>query len=150
MNRLDPNKLYVRFYPGVTPKKPINFRHYTLTHSDEMGDLFLSVALAYAYNEITSMRDEVLAELLYQEDQYNLLVYIHVDSQPAKDLADSTFRYHIFQRELPLALEAIRYGDQVLFDLYPALNSAPIQIHFDSIYATLCKTEYWGTFADYR
>ncbi|MDF2564014.1 MAG: hypothetical protein K0Q53_409 [Massilibacillus sp.] len=80
MNRLDPNKLYVRFYPGVTPKKTITFRHYTLTHSDETGDLFLSIALEYAYSEITSMRDEVLAEWLYQENQYRLLVNIHVDS----------------------------------------------------------------------
>ncbi|MBP2630022.1 MAG: hypothetical protein H6Q70_650 [Firmicutes bacterium] len=150
MNRLDPNKLYVRLHPGVTPRKPIIFRHYTLTHSDDTGNLFLSVALEYDYSELTPMRDEVLAEWLYHENQYSFLVNLHVDSQPAKDLADSTFRYHIFKRELPLALEAIYYGDQVLFDLYPSLNSTPILIHFDSVYSTLCKTEYWGTFADYR
>lgn len=149
MNRLDPSKLFVTFYPSITAKKPLITRHYTLTHSDDTGNLFLIIALDYAYSQITAMRDEVLAEWIYRQNQYTLVVNIHVDSQPVKDIADSTFRCQIFKRELPLALEAIVYGDQVLFDLYPALKSAPIQIQFDSKYAALCKTEYWGTAADY-
>ncbi len=95
MNRLDPNKLYVKFHPGVTPKKPSTFRHYTLTHSDDTGNLFLSIALDYAYNEITAMRNEVLAEWLYQQDQSNLLVNIHVDSQPTRHYRGYTNKPHI-------------------------------------------------------
>ena len=34
----------------------------------------------------------------------------------------------IFRRELPLALEAIRYGDSEFFMEYPQLENAPIWI----------------------
>ena len=62
MKKLNPEKLHVEFRQGVTPTEPIMPRRYTLTHSDVTAELFLTVGPEYAYDKITQMRDEVLAE----------------------------------------------------------------------------------------
>lgn len=149
MSRFDSEKLYVTFYPKTTPSAPLNNRHYTLTHSDETGTLFLAIGLNYAYEKITSMRDEVLAKWCCHEDRCFLLVNVHVDSEPVKNLTDSMRRNSIFCKELPLALTAFHYGDQMLFKCYPYLKHAPIFIHFESKFSCLCRNEFWGTFANY-
>jgi hypothetical protein len=56
----------------------------------------------------------------------------------------------IFQRELPLVLEALRFGDGRLFAAHPELDQVPIQIHFHARQARYERTETWGTPADYR
>jgi hypothetical protein len=86
---------------------------------------------------------------LKKKEDIFFYVYVHVDSQPVKDITDSIRRYTIFKKELPLALEAIHFGDQVLFFLYPWLNFSTICIHFKSVYPPLCKIEYWKTLANY-
>ena len=55
MERLNPEKLYVEFRSGVTPTEPIIGRKYTLTHSDATAELFLTIGIEYAYDQITSM-----------------------------------------------------------------------------------------------
>jgi hypothetical protein len=149
MNRLNPDKLSVTFLPGTTPMRPFIPRLYTLTHSDETANLYLSIGMKYSYSQITSDRDEVLAKWSEEKGRYFFYVYVHVDSQPVKDITDSIRRYTIFKKELPLALEAIHFGDQVLFFLYPWLNFSTICIHFKSVYPPLCKIEYWKTLANY-
>jgi hypothetical protein len=42
MEKLDPEKLYVEFRPGVTPTEPIIPRRYTLTHSDVTAEVLFS------------------------------------------------------------------------------------------------------------
>ena len=50
MERLDPEKLYVVFRPGVTMTEPVLGRKYTLTHSDITAELFLTIGLQFAYD----------------------------------------------------------------------------------------------------
>lgn len=146
MERLDPNKLYVEFRNGVTKTEPIKGRRYTLTHSDITAELFLTIGLEYAYDKISSMRDEVLAEWQLINNKYSLYVYVYVDGQlGAAKPSLASMRNSIFVRELPLALEAIIYGDKVLFRTHPGLNNAPIYVYFASIYPYLNRIEYWGT-----
>lgn len=147
MGRLNPEKLYVEFRPGVTTTEPILGRKYTLTHSDITAELFLTIGLQFAYDKITSMRDEVLAG--WRNSKYGLFLYVYVyvgDYGPAVNGIRNT----IFRRELPLALEAIIYGDRKFFKANPALISAPIWIQFDSTDPTYNQFEYWGTAMDYR
>ena len=61
---------------AVTATEPIIGRKYTLTHSDITADLFLTIGLEYAYDEISEMRDEVLAE--WQTYEGNPLLYVYV------------------------------------------------------------------------
>lgn len=142
MPRLDPSKLTTRLW-DVTPTEPIIPRKYTLTHSDETAQLFLSIGREFAYDEITAMRDEVLAEWHLTMNGYMLCGFIQIDLVPTNKL-QSVSRFSIFKRELPLALQAMRYGDRQLFEQYPFLDYSDIYIHYSSMYPELSGCEYWG------
>ena len=94
------------------------------------------------------MRDEVLAEIFDEGENMVFRVYCHVSGGLV--FGTAKWRYNIFQSELPLVLEAIRYGDQKLFDVYPKLDQARIHIHFQSHNPEYNKTEDWGTPAQYK
>lgn len=148
MKRLNPDKLYVELRHGVTNTEPVIGRKYTLTHSDITGDLFLTVGRQFAYDKINAMRDEVLAEWRTYNGYPFLYVYVYVDGQFGPGI--SAIRNNIFRRELPLALEAIRYGDDSLFVENPNLDNAPIYIRFDSTNPNYNRFEYWGNLKDYK
>ena len=152
MGRLNPEKLHVMYLFGATPEELTLPRRYTLTHSDFTGELFLSVGNQYNTKQITGlytrlMRDEVLAELSDEGDSLVFRVYCHVSGGFV--LGTAKWRYNIFQSELPLALEAIRYGDKTLFERKPELDHIPVYIHFHSDKRLYNIIEEWGTLADY-
>lgn len=149
MSKLNPNKLSVEFRRGVNSTEPIIPRRYTLTHSDITAKLFLTIGLEYAFDKIDSnMRDEVLGEWVKNGVRYFYYVYLHVDGKlGAKQTA---IRDRIFRRELPLALEAIRYGDRNFFIAHPELNEVPIIVHFMSTNPQYNKVENWGNFSKYN
>jgi hypothetical protein len=148
MERLDPEKLFVQFRPGVTPTGPVIGRKYTLTHSDVTADLFLTIGLEYAFDKINQMRDEVLAEWILHDENPLLHVSVYVDGRFGPYV--SYIRNRIFRRELPLALEAIRYGDEELFTENPLLDQAPIWVSFNSEIPEYSSFENWGTPEDYK
>jgi len=153
MERLNPDKLHVTYLTGPTPESLTLPRRYTLTHSDRTGELFLSIGNQYNTKQISKlytklMRDEVLAELSDGGDNLIFRVYCHVSGGFVFGAAK--WRYNIFRHELPLVLEAIRYGDRALFEQNPKLDNTPVLIHFKSTYRRFDKVENWGTMADYR
>ena len=143
MERLNPEKLVTTF-SGVTPKNPIIPRKYTLTHSDLTAELFLTVGRQIAYETITPMRDEVVAKWRRFQNGYALYGLVQVDALEGKK-SISAARYKIFQQEMPLALEAIRFGDRKFFDTHPSLGNAPIWIVFASRYREYNEVQYWST-----
>jgi hypothetical protein len=153
MRRLIPKKLHVKYLPGTDSCVLAIPRLYTLTHSDITGDLFLTIGPHYDTEEISKlytrlMRDEVLAELKEEHDGLVLNVYCHVSGGFV--LGKAGWRYSIFRSELPLALEALRYGDKSLFDQNPELDQVPVFIHFRSSDRRYNKIEPWGIIADYK
>lgn len=147
MSRLNPEKLYVEFV-GVTSTEPIIPRRYTLTHSDIPADLYLTIGLDFAYDKLNFMRDEVLGEWLPNDANYVYCVYLYVDSNFMP--AFTAIRDAVFRKELPLALEAIRYGDNEFFNEYPELDYVPIIVYFQSTDPIFNTVENWGTFSDYN
>lgn len=147
MSRLEPEKLRVEFRQGVTEKEPIRQRHYTLTHSDITEELFLTIGLQWAYDMINEIRDEVLGEWACQGNMHSYYVYLYIDGEFKPEIA--AMRDAIFRRELPLALEAIRYGDQAFFERHKELDAVPIFVFFESSLPKYHKVENWGTFSDY-
>lgn len=141
-----PEKLFVEFRPPVTPTTPIVPRRYTLTHSDQTGNLFLTLGTDYAYDKIGPMRDEVLGEWIPHEGMYTFLARVYVGG--SFPIHKAGLRYEIFVRELPLALEAMRYGDRQFLKAHPALLQAPLYIYFESPYAAFNRIEYWGSFGN--
>ena len=146
MTKLNPEKLSVNYKPGVTRIEPVIPRRYTLTHSDITAELFLTIGLTYDYDKITTMRDEVLGEWIKIRENYFFYVYLQVDGTSDQQTA---IRNLIFRRELPLALEAIRYGDNVFFTSHKALDNVPIIVYFKSANPYYNKIENWGTFSNY-
>ncbi len=150
MPRLKPEKLNVRFHDSLSPIDLIFPRRYTLTHSDRTGDLFLTIGLDYDYEQIKGwytrlMRDEVLAELVEEKGGYVLHVYCEV----SRGFGTRRFREAIFRRELPLVLEAIRYGDRELFENEPELDSSQVLIHFCAKKPKDDFVENWGPISKY-
>ncbi|WMJ82208.1 staygreen family protein [Clostridium sp. MB40-C1] len=148
MGRLNPEKLFVEFKSGVTFTEPIVPRKYTLTHSDITAELFLTIGLVYDYEKINPMRDEVLGEWMNLDNKYFLNIYLYVDGQFTPKVA--AIRNKIFRKELPLAIEAIRYGDRKFFDAHKELDNVPIIVYFNSSIPYYNRVENWGTFSDYK
>ena len=153
MKRLNPEKLHVTYMTGANPENITLPRCYTLTHSDRTRELFLSIGTEYDTKQISGlytrlMRDEVLAELSDDGDSLVFRVYCHVSG--GFIFGTAKWRYNIFQSELPLVLEAIRYGDRTLFEQNSQLDDAQVLIYFQSTDSRFSKVENWGTLFEYR
>lgn len=153
MSRLNPEKLRVNYLPGVKPETLVIPRRYTLTHSDTTGDLFLTIGPDYDFKQISRwytrfMRDEVLAEWRENQDGLSIHVYCHVSGGFVFGRAG--WREAIFRSEMPLVLEAMRYGDRHLFAADVKLDNVPIWVHFQTSKTRNNKIEHWGVPADYK
>jgi hypothetical protein len=152
MGRLKPEKLHVRFVSGAAPEGPITPRRYTLTHSDATGDLFLTIGPDYDQQQISGwytrlLRDEVLAE--WREEENGPALYVHCHVSGGLVVGSARWRDAIFQRELPLVLEAFRFGDRRLFETQPELDQAPIRVHFHATQPRYNRVESWGVPAEF-
>ncbi len=153
MKRLNTNKLHVTDLTATNSRIGNLPRRYTLTHSDLTGALYLTIADEYDKKQISKlytrlMRDEVLAELIEVDDRPELRVYCHVSGGLA--LGTAKWRSGIFHVELPLVLEAIRYGDRNLSETDPNLDHTPVNVYFRSHNSRYNQVENWGVVADYR
>jgi len=152
MQRLDTDKLHVSYLEGSTADGPVLPRCYTLTHSDATGDLYLSIGLQHNRQQVAGfytrlMRDEVLAE--WRDEGSELALHVHCHVSGGVIAGRAAWRDAIFRRELPLVLEAFRYGDRWLFETQPHLDRAPIQVYFHATQSRYNRTEAWGVPADY-
>jgi hypothetical protein len=153
MKRLNPEKLHTTCTTGTTPEELVLPRRYTLTHSDRTGELFLTTGREYNKHQISMiytrlMRDEVLAEFLINGHNLEFNVYCHVSGGFA--IGPAKWRNDIFHSELPLVLEAFRYGDRVLFEEHPELDNTPVWVHFISSSSRFNKVENWGNMGKFR
>ena len=153
MTRLRLEKLHVTFLSGIEPESPLRPRKYTLTHSDLSGDLYITIGKEYNTEQFSGlysrfMRDEVLAEWKKKADEYSLEVYCHVSGGFV--LGSAGWRYKIFREELALVLEALRYGDRMLFENHPELDKSRIFVNFQSANPKYNRVENWGSPEDYK
>lgn len=146
MSRFDPQKVSVEFMPPANSIYPLEERKYTLTHSDDTGELFLDVGTTYnteAFN--LELRDEVLAEWQANSTYGFILVgKVNVDgNEPNEETAN--MRADIFKRELGTALKGMIYGDLAFLYTFPFLFNTPIIIYFESSFPQLQQAYYYGT-----
>ncbi len=148
MSQFNPDMLCVEFRGGVSGYAPVMGRKYTLTHSDDTGELFLTVGNEFAWDKVNETRDEVFAQWIRcSEEQYVLEVYLYVYGPEVS--GNPEIRNSIFRRELPLALEAMCYGDREFIMLHPHLVWAPVMVHFYSSLPQYSRVEPWGNFGAY-
>jgi len=146
-------KLHVVYKDSVDPESLSLPRKYTLTHSDSTGDLFLTIGTEYDYKQISKfytrlMRDEVLAEWQYNNNKYELHLYLHVSGGFVFGWA--SMRDRIFRHHLPLVLEVISYGDKLIFKFLSILNDSPIFVHFNSKNKKYNKMENYGQIKEFE
>lgn len=147
MSKSISEKLFVEYKDNIDINTEKTERKYTLTHSDETADLFLTIAKKYDYEKTNEIRDEVLAEwiVLDGRDILNVSVQVSLDSSLNKTI----IRDKVFRKELPLALETIIYGDKEFLKENPELYKAAVIINFKSDIPKYNQIEEWGVVSDY-
>jgi hypothetical protein len=153
MSTFNPNKLHVKYIGSASPNETDGKRFYTLTHSDQTGDLFLSIGTDYDQKAISGwytrlMRDEVLAEWRLEKNQPELHVHCHVSGGLV--FGSARWRYSIFQHHLRQVLQAFRHGDRPFIEAHQEYDQAPVIIHFHSTKQRYNRIEAHGVVADYR
>lgn len=148
MTKFQPNKLNVSYKDEIGANNFLLPRKYTLTHSDESGELFLSIGKNYDLDQINyNVRDEVLGSW-EKDDKVYLLITLEIDN--GDDLGNTVNRDKIFRQELTLALMAIIYGDNLFFENNKELYESPIMVKFNSKFSEYDTLEEWGQVQDYK
>ncbi|KMZ58284.1 Senescence-inducible chloroplast stay-green protein 1 [Zostera marina] len=153
--QFQPSKLDVLFHgQDLVKQSPCTFpRTYTLTHCDFTANLTLAVSNSINIHQLRTwqtklQKDDVVAEWKKVKDDISLHVHCYVGgSNLLQDLA-AEFRYYIFSKELPLVLQAVIYGDSILFDEHPDLLDASVWVYFHSISRKYNRLECWGPLKD--
>lgn len=148
MKRNNANKVFTEYRNNVTAIHPIKGRKYTMTHSDQTGDLFVTIGLEYAEDKVLPIRDEVRLEWSQLGNKPVLYGEVMIDGEGIPGSPHN--RNAIFQKEMPTALKAIRYGDHALFEKYPELDKTPVFIQFISHNTMFNKLYHVGNIGNYR
>lgn len=144
------SKLKVLFLGDGKDKHPDQLpRAYTLTHSDVTAKLTLAVSQTINKAQIQGwysrlQRDEVLAEWKKSQGCMSLHVHCHISGGHWLLDAIANLRFYIFRKELPVVLEAFRYGDENLFKNHPELEEALVWVYFHSNVKEFNRVECWG------
>lgn len=152
MSNLNPNKLHVKFDEIEEDDFSLP-RKYTLTHSDQTGDLFLTVSKNYDKKQISNlytkfMRDEVLGEWKINDETQELHLYFHISGGFIFGWAK--LRDNIIRSHLKMVFQSIRFGEKKLIEKNPNLDLSPIFAHFKSIRKKFNNIEQFGQLKDYK
>ncbi|SET40972.1 staygreen family protein [[Clostridium] polysaccharolyticum] len=147
MEKINYEAVKTEFRDRISPISPIIGRKYTITHSDETAQYFITIGRHYADDKMNVMRDEVLLTYENTEAGMVLMGEVLIDGEGVIGNADG--RNEIFLREIPKALQAICYGDSRLFQANPELAKLPILIWFKSDNPKLNKLYDFGTMEEY-
>ncbi|MBE5959860.1 MAG: hypothetical protein E7256_00500 [Lachnospiraceae bacterium] len=147
MKPLDTSKVNVEYRDFTNQYKPVLGRKYTMTHSDETAELFVTIGRRYAMDKVIPIRDEVLLEFRKKDGKLQLFGKVLVDGDGVP--GDATMRNAIFLKKLSTSLQAIRYGDRALYENWCQLDDVPIHIWFQSKDPRYNKLYDFGTMKDY-
>ncbi|KAJ0789512.1 putative staygreen protein [Helianthus annuus] len=125
-------------------------RTYNLSHCDFTADLTLTISNVLHHDQLRGWynKDDVVAQWAEVKGHMCLDVHCYVSGPNSLlDLA-AEFRYYIFSKELPLVLEAVLYGDRVLFSEHKELMDAFVRVFFHSSSRKYNRVECWGPLKD--
>lgn len=141
-------QVFIEFREPANALSPLADRKYTMTHSDDTGDLFVTIGTEYAEDKVTTLRDEVRLEWTVIKDTPILYGEVLIDGDGIST-GNTQVRDTIFKREMPLALQAIYHADQQFFASHPELRETPVFIHFTSTQPSYNKLYNFGTISEY-
>lgn len=148
---VDASRLHVTFAGGTRPDGPLTPRRYTLTHSDLIGDLFLTIGPDYDHHALHALqvrleRDEVLGEWVLGADGPRL--DLHMTAQGGLPVfGTGAMRCNIFRHYRPMVLDALRCGDRTLAEAHSELDAAPVVARFRWRRGRV-QSESWGRWGE--
>jgi len=148
MSTFESSRVSVEFRDHVTLASPIYNRTYTITHSDDTGELFVTIGKDYAYDKVEELRDEVLVKIKQIDGQ--LMFYGTVLINDEGEDRNLEIRNEIFLRELPLAMEALKEADRAFFEQHPMTLDLPVCVWFQSTEEKYNKFYNFGTLRDMK
>lgn len=148
MKKINTDKVFTEMRDGVTATYPISGRKYTMTHSDETADLFVTIGVNFAEDKVKRLRDEVRLQFIIIDQTPTLYGEVVIDGIGVP--GNPPVREALFKNEMPTALQAIRYADRALFDMYPELDQTPVYIHFLSANPDHNKLYDYGIIGKYQ
>ncbi len=148
MKKINTDKVFTEMRDGVTATYPVSGRKYTMTHSDETADLFVTIGIGFAEDKVERIRDEVRLQFIIIDRMPILYGEVVIDGMGVP--GNPPVREAIFKNEMPTALQAIRYADRELFTKYPKLDQTPVYIQFLSANPDHNKLYDYGTIGEYQ
>ena len=144
MYLFDENKLKV-----IYKEENLNIedRRYTLTHSDETGELFLTINSKYDKTIVNSLRDEVIGRWRLYDGEYILELAALVGINDS--LEKTIIRDKIFRKEMHLAIKSIIYGDLEFLKKHNINEDTQINIYFKSKIPEYNTIDSFGTIGEY-
>jgi hypothetical protein len=130
-------------------------RRYVFTHSDRTGDVFLAIGREYDQEAVDEpqthrMCDEVLAEITGgDQPQLKVTCLVSGEGLTGKE-ANPALRRKSFEKEMPLVLAVIRYGDRFFYERHPELDQATAIVEFRSADPKYQSSADYGPVTDYR
>ncbi|KAK9080098.1 hypothetical protein SSX86_001773 [Deinandra increscens subsp. villosa] len=125
-------------------------RTYNLSHCDFTANLTLTISNAIDYDQLKGWynKDDVVAQ--WAEVKGHMCLDVHCYVSGPNSLLDlvAELRYYIFSKELPLVLEAVLYGDHILFSEHKELMDAFVRVFFHSSSRKYNRVECWGPLKD--
>jgi hypothetical protein len=130
-------------------------RRYTLVHDDRTSERLLSIGRDYDQEllerpQVREARDEVRAELIDGDPPRLLVSCLIAGEGLGVRYGDPATRRRSFERELPLALAVLRYGDRFYYERHPERDRAPVLIQFRSSDPQHADETDYGRITDYR
>ena len=146
-NIFNPSKVHTEFRNNISSYNPVIGRKYTITHSDETAELFVTIGTEYATDLYSPIRDELILSIDDVDNNIILQGYVNVDSH--NNFGTRKLRNDIFLREIPLALKSTFYADRIFFQNYNCLMNVPVIINFLSADKQYNKRYYYGTIGNF-
>jgi len=149
MATFNPEEFSVTYRQGATPTQPLLKRRYTLTYVSETDSLYLIIGSSFAKDVLNEQRNELFGEWVHYKDATALYLYVFIGDHRT-DKSIQAIRYAIFNKEMPVLLTALRYGDHFFFKQVHNLDQAPIYVHYHSNYSEFHTIRYMQTPSTYE
>mgnify|MGYP000965367784 CR=1 FL=1 len=138
-------KLLTEFQQGIKNQSVLE-RKYTLTHSDETGELFLYVGSSFLEERFSVLRDEVVGKWRLIDNIYSLWLICNLDC--ASSNYSPKERLAIFEEHIQRVVQIIKYGDQEYIKNHHLYN-ANIYVSYRSSDPALQNVQCLGTLHAY-
>lgn len=147
MDNFDTTKINIELRNKVDIAAPVLGRSYTVTHSDDTGDIFVTIGTDFAVDRFGPLNDQVLLRMECFNGQFQLNGLVCLDLPGSKFSIKQ--RSDIFSEKMYLALMSIRYADSYFYEKCCSRDTIPVYMHFYSKDPRYDRVHYFGEIGDY-